>query len=55
MTPDYASLTLNKISRNYRIDEDETKYFKLLIDPKEVSHLDPDEDLIIKVFAEDMN
>ena len=46
---DYTNLDIGEISRNYQIDDDETKYFKVFIDPKKY---DKSQDLIIKVFSE---
>lgn len=51
--PDYTILKINELSRNYRISEDETKYFNLTI--KGGMGYDVEDDLIVKVFSEDYN
>jgi hypothetical protein len=46
---DYKDLAIGELSRNHRIEQDETKFFRLKVDGKEY---DREKDLIVKVFSE---
>jgi hypothetical protein len=48
-TQDYRDLTIGEISRNHRIEQDETKFFKVQVAGKDY---DREKDLIVKVFSE---
>ncbi len=46
---DYKDLAIGELSRNHRIEQDETLFFRLKIDSKDY---DKEKDLIVKVFSE---
>jgi hypothetical protein len=49
---DHKELTVGDLSRNHRIEQDETKLFRVTV-PKD--DYDREKDLVIKVFSEGVN
>ena len=46
---DYKDLDIGELSRNHRIESDETKFFRVKVPSREY---DAEKDLVIKVFSE---
>jgi hypothetical protein len=46
---EYIDLNIGDLSRNHRIESDETKFFRLKVDQRDY---DKEKDLIVKVYSE---